>query len=149
MSAGSPLTGGEVRLAPESVEAIARRLAELLHEPAGAQAPQRLVSAADVAETWGVNRSWVYTHAEQLGARRLGAGERPRLRFDPEEVAERIGALTGREGGDSGRSPGIAGGGKNRSKSSPNGAIVGRQTTTAGRRSTRPRPGAEGSSSAR
>ena len=101
MSGGPQLAGGEVRLAPESVEAIARRLAELLHEPTATQAPHRLVSAAEVAETWGVDRSWVYTHAEQLGARRLGAGERPRLRFDPEEVAERIGALTGRERGDS------------------------------------------------
>lgn len=149
MSGGPQLAGGEVRLAPESVEAIARRLAELLHEPTGAQAPQRLVSAADVAETWGVDRSWVYTRAEQLGARRLGAGERPRLRFDPEEVAERIGALTGREGGDPRRSSGIAGDGKNSSISRPSGAIVGRQTTTAGRRLRRPRPGAEGSSSAR
>jgi len=145
VSGGPQLAGGEVRLAPESVEAIACRLAELLHEPPATQPPpRRLVSAADVAETWGVDRSWVYTHAEQLGARRLGAGERPRLRFDPEEVAERIGALTGGEGGDSRQSPGIAGDGKNRSKSSPSGAIVGRQTTMAGRRSTRPRPGAEG-----
>ena len=84
------LDTGEVRLAPESVEALARRLAELLapSQPAG---PRRLLTAAEVSEWWGVERSWVYAHADDLGARRLGAGPRPRLRFDPDDVAERLG----------------------------------------------------------
>jgi len=81
---------GELRLAPESVEALARRLAELL---AAESRPRRLLSAAEVSEWWGVERSWVYAHAEALGARRLGAGERPRLRFDPDEVDERLASL--------------------------------------------------------
>lgn len=81
---------GEVRLAPESVEAVARRLAELLADRAGPSAPRRLLTAAEVSEWWGVERSWVYAHADELGARRLGAGQRPRLRFDPDEVAERL-----------------------------------------------------------
>lgn len=85
----------ELRLAPESVEAIARRLADLLRDAAGPQSPRRLIPAAKVAEWWGVDRSWVYAHARELGARRLGGGRRPRLRFDPEEVAERMAALTG------------------------------------------------------
>ena len=84
------LDAGEVRLAPESVEALARRLAELLapSRPAG---PRRLLTAAEVSEWWGVERAWVYAHADDLGARRLGAGPRPRLRFDPDDVAERLG----------------------------------------------------------
>jgi hypothetical protein len=83
---------GEVRLAPESVEAVAHRLAELLAARPGPSAPRRqLITAAEVSEWWGVERSWVYAHADDLGARRLGAGRRPRLRFDPDEVAERLG----------------------------------------------------------
>lgn len=85
----------EVRLAPESIEALATRLAELLGAPRPTEqpsSPPRLLTAAEVAEWWGVERSWVYSHAEELGARRLGAGSRPRLRFDPDEVSERLGA---------------------------------------------------------
>jgi predicted DNA-binding transcriptional regulator AlpA len=85
---------GELRLSPESIEALARRLAELLAaEPPGAH-PRRLLTAAEVSEWWGVERSWVYAHASELGARRLGAGERPRLRFDPHEVDERLASLS-------------------------------------------------------
>jgi hypothetical protein len=85
-----------VRLSPEDIDALARRLAELLR-PALAVRPapeaRRMMSAAEVAQMWGVERSWVYEHAEELGARRLGFGERPRLRFDPAELGERIAAL--------------------------------------------------------
>ena len=48
------------------------------------------MSAAQVAQWCGVDRSWVYAHADELGAARLGEGERPRLRFDPSEVSARI-----------------------------------------------------------
>jgi hypothetical protein len=83
-----------LRLDPDTIDAIARRVAKLLTprlEPP-ARTP-RLLSASEVAEWWGVERSWVYEHAHQLGARRLGTGQRPRLRFDPDEVAERLAAL--------------------------------------------------------
>jgi hypothetical protein len=84
----------EVRLAPESIEALAARLAELLATPgetAASQAPGTMLSAAEVSRHWGVSRRWVYEHAEALGACRLGEGPRPRLRFDPAEVAGRLG----------------------------------------------------------
>jgi hypothetical protein len=35
-----------------------------------------------------MERSWVYTHAIELGAVKLGSGAKPRLRFDP-QVATR------------------------------------------------------------
>ena len=73
----------EVRLASSDVEALARRIAELVRPPRAAPVPRRLMTAAEVAEWWGVERSWVYAHAEELGARRIGSGERPRLRFRP------------------------------------------------------------------
>ncbi|HEX7298917.1 MAG TPA: hypothetical protein VF257_07900 [Solirubrobacteraceae bacterium] len=98
---------GEIRLAPESVEAVARRLAELLAGHPKASVPRRLLTAAEVSDWWGVERSWVYAHADELGARRLGAGQRPRLRFDPDEVAERLGDAT--PSADRSRSPRMRG----------------------------------------
>jgi hypothetical protein len=77
------------QLTPDEVEAIARRVAELL-APRLEQAPPRLLTAAEVSEWWGVERSWVYDHAQELGAIRLGTGRRPRLRFDPDLVARRL-----------------------------------------------------------
>jgi hypothetical protein len=103
-----------------------------------------LISAAEVAELWGVERDWVYEHADRLGARRLGAGKRPRLRFDPDEVAERIAALSRVSRNHSGRSQEIPGDSRADSISRPSRAIVGRQIQVAGRRMERPRPGAEG-----
>src|SRR4051812_40819680 len=52
-----------------------------------------LLDAAEIAQRCGVTRAWVYAHAAELGALRLGAGPRPRLRFDPAivDVALRTG----------------------------------------------------------
>jgi hypothetical protein len=41
-----------------------------------------LVDAKGVAAYLGVNVSFVYEHADELGARRLGSGPKARLRFD-------------------------------------------------------------------
>jgi hypothetical protein len=89
----SEIPAAEVQLAPASIEAIARRVAEMLQEADAPHVPDRLLAAAEVAEWWGVDRSWVYEHADELGARRLGQGRRPRLRFDAEDVAARLGRL--------------------------------------------------------
>jgi hypothetical protein len=51
-----------------------------------AQGHCALVDAACVAEHLGVSRGFVYAHAVELGARRLGSGPRARLRFDLEEI---------------------------------------------------------------
>jgi hypothetical protein len=69
------------------LDAIVRRVAALLQ--IDRQAPDGLLSAAQVATRLGVERSWVYDHAEELGVVRLGEGPRPRLRFDPAVIAER------------------------------------------------------------
>jgi hypothetical protein len=93
VSAGEP---AEVILAPQSIEALAAALAEALGGGAPARSADgedpKMISAEEVSRRWGVGRRWVYNHAERLGARRLGEGSRPRLRFDPAEVAERLGA---------------------------------------------------------
>jgi hypothetical protein len=80
--------GPTLKLAPEVIDAIARRVVELLAR--GVPARHELVDAAELARRLGVERSWVYTHAIQLGAIKLGNGRRPRLRFDPQVAIERI-----------------------------------------------------------
>jgi site-specific DNA-methyltransferase (adenine-specific) len=76
----------EVVLASESVEAIAQQVAERLGQSPAA--PETLLSADEVAIRYGVERSWVYEHADQLGAIRLGNGPRPRLRFKAAQVED-------------------------------------------------------------
>lgn len=61
-----------------SIDAIARRVAELLTKVERRQ----LVSAGELAERLGVERSWVYANARRLGAFRLSEGPRGQLRFD-------------------------------------------------------------------
>jgi hypothetical protein len=74
-------------------EDVLRELASLL-APLVAEALEggsgRALSAAEVARRYGVDRSWVYAHAEELGAMRLGGGPRARLRFDPALVDEAL-----------------------------------------------------------
>ncbi len=87
----------EIRLDETTIDRLVARLTESLTAIADAQPPvpaepEKMLSAAEVAERWGVDRSWVYQHSHQLGAIPMGNGRRPRLRFDPEQVAR---VLTG------------------------------------------------------
>lgn len=68
------------RLADRLLERMTGRFAELLcvGEP--------LVDATEIARLTGRSRSWVYDHAGELGAVRLGSGPRPRLGFAPGRV---------------------------------------------------------------
>ena len=50
----------------------------------------RLLTAAEVAARFSVDRSWVYAHARELGVVKLGSGPRPRLRFDPAVITQRL-----------------------------------------------------------
>lgn len=73
----------------DDIEALAVRVAELL-EQRGAQSAAGLVDAAEIARRFGTDRAWVYSHAAELGAVRLGDGPKARLRFDPQVVLERM-----------------------------------------------------------
>lgn len=75
------------KLSGDDIEAIARRVRELIREEA---APPRYIDATTLARHLGVERSWVYTHARELGAIRLGHGARARLRFDLAQATEAI-----------------------------------------------------------
>jgi hypothetical protein len=68
----------------DDIEAIARRVAELVGNARG------LVDAHSVAAELHVERDWVYAHARELGAVRLGGGPKARLRFDLTRVRERL-----------------------------------------------------------
>jgi hypothetical protein len=84
---------GPPSLDPASIEAVARRVIELLGEEA--PFPSGLIDAAEVARRLGVAHSTVYEKAAELGAIRLGDGPRARLRFDPrlvERMLDRSGA---------------------------------------------------------
>jgi len=76
-----------VRLHAAEVEAIAERVLDLLEARAD-RLPVRYVDAATLAQALGVDRAWVYAHARELRAIRLG-GARGRLRFDV-RIVERM-----------------------------------------------------------
>lgn len=85
------MESSSIKLHPQTVEAIAHRVIDLLQRNA-AVTPD-LIDAAALATRLGVDRSWVYAHAIELGAVKLGQGPRPRLRFDPKLAALRMRAL--------------------------------------------------------
>lgn len=72
-----------------SVEAVARRVVELMRDEGGSSS-RGLVDAATLAAELGVTRSWIYEHRDELGAVQLGAGAKPRLRFDVQRAREAL-----------------------------------------------------------
>ncbi len=77
-----------IEISHETIDAIAERVVELLGGPTSGRAT--LVDAGELARRLKVERSWVYEHAVELGAIRLGGGPRPRLRFDVEAIEDRL-----------------------------------------------------------
>ena len=78
---GKGLSGGTVEVGAPDVGDLGGA-----GRPAVGPRGRALLTAAQVARELQVSRSWVYQHAEELGARRLGDGPRGRLRFDLETV---------------------------------------------------------------
>jgi hypothetical protein len=77
-----------VKLDRDDIEAIARRVAELVRPDR--ERPVRYLTVAELAAQFGVSTEWVYEHKAELGAIRLGDGPKARLRFDREHVTEVI-----------------------------------------------------------
>jgi hypothetical protein len=71
-----------VTLDDDDIEAVASRVVELLRGENRVRDAD-LVDAATLARTLNVERDWVYAHARELCAVRLGDGPKARLRFDP------------------------------------------------------------------
>jgi hypothetical protein len=75
-----------VRLAEDQLELLAELVAERLADTQSTP-DVGLVDARTLAARLGVARDFVYSHAGELGAVRLGEGPRARLRFDVERAA--------------------------------------------------------------
>jgi hypothetical protein len=74
-------------LSPRCIEAIAARVIELLQEHTRhLEHPTSLIDVIELARQTGLSRTWIYEHARELGAIRLGDGPRARLRFNPDTV---------------------------------------------------------------
>jgi predicted ABC-type ATPase len=77
-----------VDLTPQAVEQVATRVAQLLHrqqedrERTRSSQPTGMLTVSQLAQHLHLNRAWVYEHADELGAIRLGDGPKARLRFD-------------------------------------------------------------------
>jgi len=69
-----------VQLSADDVEAVARRTVELLRDDR--PSTFALIDARELAGQLGVSVDYIYEHATQLGAIRLGNGRRARIRFD-------------------------------------------------------------------
>jgi hypothetical protein len=83
----------DLRLDRVQLAELAELVADALAVRLGPSAPGAagdLVDPQAVADRYGVKRDFVYRHAAELGAVRLGEGPRAPLRFDLEEVGRRL-----------------------------------------------------------
>jgi hypothetical protein len=74
--------GSEITLADHQLDRLADLIADRLRAEESPRAADGMVDAAALAGHLGTSREWVYRNAVRLGAVRLGAGERGRLRFN-------------------------------------------------------------------
>jgi hypothetical protein len=77
-------------------EATASRLAEIVSSAPGTFA---LVDARQLAIDLGVSLDYVYAHATELGAMRLGSGPKARIRFDLDRARRALETRAGRSNG--------------------------------------------------
>jgi hypothetical protein len=84
------LTDGDVEAI---AEATAARLAGIVSAVPGTFA---LVDARQLARDLGVSLDYVYAHATELGAMRLGSGPKARIRFDLDSARRTLEARTQR-----------------------------------------------------
>jgi hypothetical protein len=81
-----PAAVAAVASAVGNSDAIPERVVELLREADPAFPRRGLVEVDDVGRLLRVEREWVYDHKRELGAVRIGDGERGPLRFDAAKV---------------------------------------------------------------
>lgn len=83
MSIDDEMSRTGISTPPDAVEAIARRVVDLLDSPA---VGERYLDTPAVARMLGVSEEWVRDHSGELGAIRLGDGPRGALRFELERI---------------------------------------------------------------
>lgn len=89
------MSGGTIHLDPESVEAVAARVAQLLQAAEGSKIldsppAHHTLSTTEAAEQFNVSPDYLREHADELQAGRMGDGPRARLRFNPAIVAQHL-----------------------------------------------------------
>lgn len=72
-------------------ERVLQRVTPLLDTDSAAE---ELVDAREIARRTGRSRWWVYEHAAELGATKLGSGPNPRLAFSPARVQAYLAACS-------------------------------------------------------
>lgn len=77
-------------------EATAKKVIELVREPGRTFG---LVDAHELAVALGVSLDYVYSHAVELGAMRLGSGPKARIRFDLDRARRALEARSARAAG--------------------------------------------------
>lgn len=93
MFSAAPGIGG--RLHPDDLVQLARLVVAELSKPVS-QAPNpavradRLLTAREVGDRYGLTATWVREHADELGVLRPGSGPKPRLKFDAATIAQRL-----------------------------------------------------------
>lgn len=112
--AGSPPPSG-AGLDEASLEALARRVVELIRNESNPPVDRRMVDAATLARELGVERSWIYAHRQELGGIQLGTGSEPRLRFDVETAQEMLARSTSKDS-QAPQAPVVTGGSSRRSR---------------------------------
>ncbi len=85
------------RLHPDDLVALADLIAKRLAVELRPAPEPVFLTAAQVAERFGLSAEWVRDHAAELGVIRIGTGTRPRLRFEAEKVISALTARTNRE----------------------------------------------------
>ena len=78
------------------MEAIARKVVEIVDARSSTFG---LVDARELAVELGVSVDYVYAHATELGAMRLGSGPKARIRFDLDRARQALEAQTRRANG--------------------------------------------------
>lgn len=78
-------------LTASDVDAIADAIAQKIGEIVAARPTTfGLVDARELAEELGVSIDYVYAHAAELGAMRLGSGPKARIRFDLDRARQSL-----------------------------------------------------------
>ena len=77
----------------DRVQAIAEAVADVLAERglvvyAGPNVSARILKVVEVAHLLGRSPTWVYEHAAELGAIRMGKGPKARIGFDPSTIEQ-------------------------------------------------------------
>lgn len=93
---GELVPGPTERLQILTLRRIARLEARLtaLENGSGSGPVPRLLTPAQLANGLGRSLDWVYEHTEELGAIRLGSGDKPRIYFNAEMVTSRLNACS-------------------------------------------------------